>query len=368
MKKFACMALASCLAVGCVAESSFDRSSYRGIQPGKTKFPDVVQTLGKTFKYNEGVAKRLERENAGGMIFASNNTPKDERSEYLDYVGDDPAKSVRVFIDANEGNRTVLGIMLFDLTKRETFRVISAALGRPNVISVGVDWGYPKFEAIYVDPPTKVVTTFRLAADDGMTLVRKLGQLPEAQALDQIDQVADQLHVKAVKYSWQREANWAPNIETTHRFLFNNDGTALFLGAAQPNVSSAPSPQKAQPAGGVDGTSSTAAGSEHPETAFTQEFRKHSSDYWFVRARAKSRRLQEADQQLNAVFSELNMMLDPGGRRRLEAEERAWVRERDRACGDNPVPSSLDDYADCLAASTKRRTHVLRKNLDDVAE
>jgi uncharacterized protein YecT (DUF1311 family) len=75
-----------------------------------------------------------------------------------------------------------------------------------------------------------------------------------------------------------------------------------------------------------------------------------------------------ADEALNNVYGQLMAQASSGGRTRLRAAQRAWIRFRDLDCaaragsrGGSFYPASL---ARCLEAATEDRTKTLRAELD----
>lgn len=79
--------------------------------------------------------------------------------------------------------------------------------------------------------------------------------------------------------------------------------------------------------------------------------------------------LQDADRQLNAVYTKLRTRLGPESRARLQAAEEAWIRFRDKECafiGGPTTGSSINGMiiAQCQARLTLVRVKDLETQLN----
>lgn len=90
-------------------------------------------------------------------------------------------------------------------------------------------------------------------------------------------------------------------------------------------------------------------------------------DKLFIRAIQASPDFKHADAKLNQVYGQLAKVLDQTGRSALLKEQQTWIETRDGQC-QFLTSSSLEDYADCLAAATRRRTAVLEQKLKAVTK
>jgi Uncharacterized protein conserved in bacteria len=70
--------------------------------------------------------------------------------------------------------------------------------------------------------------------------------------------------------------------------------------------------------------------------------------------------LQEADRQLNAVYTKLRAKLGPESRARLQAAEEAWIRFRDRECAFIGGPTTGGSINGMIVADCQTRLTLVR--------
>ena len=71
-------------------------------------------------------------------------------------------------------------------------------------------------------------------------------------------------------------------------------------------------------------------------------------------------RLQDADRQLNAVYTKLRTRLGPESRARLQAAEEAWIRFRDRECAFIGSPTTGGSIHGMIVAQCQARLTLVR--------
>ncbi len=70
--------------------------------------------------------------------------------------------------------------------------------------------------------------------------------------------------------------------------------------------------------------------------------------------------LQDADRQLNAVYTKLRTRLGPESRARLQAAEEAWIRFRDRECAFIGAPTAGGSIHGMIVAQCQARLTLVR--------
>lgn len=70
--------------------------------------------------------------------------------------------------------------------------------------------------------------------------------------------------------------------------------------------------------------------------------------------------LQDADRQLNAVYTKLRTRLGPESRARLQAAEEAWIRFRDRECAFIGGPTTGGSINGMIVAQCQARLTLVR--------
>lgn len=70
--------------------------------------------------------------------------------------------------------------------------------------------------------------------------------------------------------------------------------------------------------------------------------------------------LQDADRQLNAVYTRLRARLRPESRARLQAAEQAWIHFRDRECAFIGAPTSGGSIHGMILAQCQARLTLVR--------
>ena len=70
--------------------------------------------------------------------------------------------------------------------------------------------------------------------------------------------------------------------------------------------------------------------------------------------------LQDADRQLNAVYTKLRTRLGPESRGRLQAAEEAWIRFRDRECAFIGGPTTGGSIHGMIVAQCQARLSLAR--------
>lgn len=70
--------------------------------------------------------------------------------------------------------------------------------------------------------------------------------------------------------------------------------------------------------------------------------------------------LQDADRQLNAVYTRLRARLGPESRARLQAAEQAWIHFRDRECAFIGAPTSGGSIHGMILAQCQARLTLVR--------
>lgn len=70
--------------------------------------------------------------------------------------------------------------------------------------------------------------------------------------------------------------------------------------------------------------------------------------------------LQDADRQLNAVYTKLQTRLGPESRARLQAAEEAWIRFRDRECAFIGAPTAGGSIHGMIVAQCQARLTLVR--------
>ena len=70
--------------------------------------------------------------------------------------------------------------------------------------------------------------------------------------------------------------------------------------------------------------------------------------------------LQDADRQLNAVYSKLRARLSPESRARLQAAEEAWIRFRDLECAFIGAPTTGGSIHGMIVAQCQARLTLVR--------
>jgi uncharacterized protein YecT (DUF1311 family) len=70
--------------------------------------------------------------------------------------------------------------------------------------------------------------------------------------------------------------------------------------------------------------------------------------------------LQEADQQLNAVYTKLRTRLSPESRARLQAAEEAWIQFRDKECTFIGAPTIGGSIHGMIVAGCQARLTLVR--------
>lgn len=78
--------------------------------------------------------------------------------------------------------------------------------------------------------------------------------------------------------------------------------------------------------------------------------------------------LRAADTELNRVYGTLATSLEARDRAALRTEQRAWIRERDAACGSRHSMGSMEDWLRNAAADEHRASCVLGRTKDRIAE
>lgn len=70
--------------------------------------------------------------------------------------------------------------------------------------------------------------------------------------------------------------------------------------------------------------------------------------------------LQDADRQLNAVYTKLRAKLGPESRARLQAAEEAWIRFRDQECAFIGAPTTGGSIHGMIVAQCQARLTLAR--------
>lgn len=70
--------------------------------------------------------------------------------------------------------------------------------------------------------------------------------------------------------------------------------------------------------------------------------------------------LQDADRQLNAVYTKLRTRLGPESRARLQVAEEAWIRFRDRECAFIGAPTAGGTIHGMIVAQCQARLTLVR--------
>jgi len=70
--------------------------------------------------------------------------------------------------------------------------------------------------------------------------------------------------------------------------------------------------------------------------------------------------LQDADRQLNSVYTRLRTRLSPESRARLQAAEEAWIRFRDRECVFIGAPTAGGSIHGMIVAQCQARLTLVR--------